>query len=159
MRDPYFVYRTNNRLIVGWGHTPSGTPPAIEAGQAYVIPPRSDFDEFLEQLETSGFPYRYPNVEGGAYFEAYWQSGGNLAFGFLAGGVPPAGESSPAEKARERRNALLAECDWTQLGDVDLTSGSKSNFATYRQALRDVPQQSGFPDTINWPARPAEQKP
>lgn len=158
MPNPHFVFRTSDRLIVGWGHTPTGTPPAAEAGQAYVLPPQSEFNAFLEQLETGGFPYRYPYEEGGGYFEAYWHKDGYLVIAVLAGGVPPAGDGSRAEGVRERRDALLAECDWTQLGDVDLSSGSKSNFATYRQALRDVPQQSGFPDTINWPTRPAEQK-
>ena len=57
-----------------------------------------------------------------------------------------------AELAREERNNLLKKSDWTQVPDY---SGSdKSDWATYRQALRDVPAQSGFPTTINWPAEP-----
>ena len=51
---------------------------------------------------------------------------------------------------REERDALLAATDWMANSDVTMTSG----WATYRQALRDVPSQSGFPNTITWPTKP-----
>lgn len=49
--------------------------------------------------------------------------------------------------ARGYRNGLLAETDWTASSDVTMSDAMKA----YRQALRDVPAQSGFPTTINWP--------
>lgn len=52
------------------------------------------------------------------------------------------------------RNAMLANSDWTQLADVPLTAEEKADWATYRQALRDVPSQPGFPNNIVWPAAP-----
>jgi hypothetical protein len=58
----------------------------------------------------------------------------------------------PAVEARARRNALLQASDWTQLPDVPILN--KEVWATYRQALRDVPQQATFPDTIDWPTSP-----
>jgi hypothetical protein len=57
-----------------------------------------------------------------------------------------------AESARSYRTELLAETDWTQLADVSQTT--KDAWATYRQALRDVPQQAGFPTNITWPEKP-----
>lgn len=51
---------------------------------------------------------------------------------------------------RKERDALLAATDWMANSDVTMTSG----WATYRQALRDVPAQSGFPNTITWPTKP-----
>jgi len=55
--------------------------------------------------------------------------------------------------ARAKRNKLLAECDWTQAKDVpDLTS---SKWTEYRQALRDITSQEGFPTNINWPQSPS----
>lgn len=51
----------------------------------------------------------------------------------------------------ERRNQLLSESDWTQLPDVTV---DKSAWATYRQALRDVPLQQGFPHNVVWPTPP-----
>jgi hypothetical protein len=59
-----------------------------------------------------------------------------------------------AEIAVTQRNRLLAESDWTQLADVPLSAEKKTEWAVYRQALRDVPQQTGFPQTIQWPASP-----
>lgn len=57
----------------------------------------------------------------------------------------------PATKARDKRNALLSACDWTQVADAPVDQAA---WAAYRQALRDVPEQTGFPDTINWPTEP-----
>lgn len=51
-----------------------------------------------------------------------------------------------------KRNKLLAESDWTQLPDVPLTT--KQNWAAYRQALRDITTQSGYPTNVMWPEAP-----
>ena len=42
------------------------------------------------------------------------------------------------ESLRRKRDELLTASDWTQLGDVPLTDSKKQEWATYRQALRDV---------------------
>ncbi len=51
-----------------------------------------------------------------------------------------------------QRNTLLAASDWTQLPDVPLAT--KDAWATYRQALRDITAQPGYPLNIIWPDRP-----
>ena len=56
--------------------------------------------------------------------------------------------------ARLERDELLAQCDWTQLPDSPLDSTTKASWATYRTALRDVTEQSGFPTDITWPTAP-----
>jgi len=56
-----------------------------------------------------------------------------------------------SENVRENRNQRLAACDWTQLSDAP---GDKTAWASYRQALRDVPLQEGFPWAITWPEEP-----
>ena len=55
-----------------------------------------------------------------------------------------------ANEARGKRNVLLAETDWTASSDVTMSDAMKA----YRQALRDVPAQEGFPTDINWPTKP-----
>lgn len=50
------------------------------------------------------------------------------------------------------RNIELASCDWTQLPDVDLAN--KWDWATYRQALRDLPQQGADPKLWVFPVPP-----
>jgi hypothetical protein len=57
-----------------------------------------------------------------------------------------------AAEARKQRDALMATTDWTQLEDYP--KANKAAWKTYRQQLRDVPQQSGFPETITWPTSP-----
>ena len=57
------------------------------------------------------------------------------------------------QKIRLQRDLLLGECDWTQLIDVPVAV-DKAAWATYRQALRDVPQQPEFPWKFNWPTKP-----
>lgn len=54
--------------------------------------------------------------------------------------------------ARALRDKLLAESDYTQYTDVVLAN--KAEWATYRQALRDITKQSGFPTNITWPTKP-----
>jgi len=55
-----------------------------------------------------------------------------------------------AANVREARDKLLAGTDWTAGSDVTMTS----TMTTYRQALRDVPAQAGFPNTVTWPTAP-----
>jgi hypothetical protein len=52
------------------------------------------------------------------------------------------------------RQAYLSYSDWTQMPDVVLAN--KTEWATYRQALRDVPAQPGYPWSVTWPQRPTQ---
>lgn len=56
---------------------------------------------------------------------------------------------------RIERNAKLAESDWTQFNDSPLSGSIKTQWQTYRQQLRDMPQADGF-DPLNptWPTSP-----
>lgn len=62
---------------------------------------------------------------------------------------------TPEQEALMQRNVRLFESDWTQLPDVHLTAEQKAVWATYRQALRDVTDQDGFPSNVLWPQMPA----
>lgn len=57
-----------------------------------------------------------------------------------------------ADRIRTVRNSRLQESDWTQAADIPQPTREK--WAIYRQALRDIPQQSGFPDNVQWPVQP-----
>lgn len=59
-----------------------------------------------------------------------------------------------ASEQRRKRDAMLSACDWTQGADSPLDATTKAAWATYRTALRNVPQQSGFPGSISWPSTP-----
>lgn len=71
-------------------------------------------------------------------------------------------EATPAEIAertvaeassiRNQRNRRLADCDWTQLADAPVDAAV---WASYRQELRDISNQAGFPWNVQWPQQPA----
>jgi len=60
-------------------------------------------------------------------------------------------DAEQAKSIRATRSQKLADSDWTQVADAPV---DKAVWATYRQALRDVTAQSGFPWTITWPDAP-----
>ena len=55
-----------------------------------------------------------------------------------------------AQNVRSERDSKLAETDWMGLSDVTMPEA----MATYRQALRDITSQEGFPYNITWPTKP-----
>jgi len=65
--------------------------------------------------------------------------------------APPVDPKALAAEARVKRNALLAQSDWTQVADAPV---DQTAWATYRQALRDITVQAGFPENIDWPIAP-----
>ncbi len=54
------------------------------------------------------------------------------------------------QEVRSQRNSLLAETDYLALSDTTLSS----DMSIYRQALRDVTSQAGFPTDVTWPTKP-----
>lgn len=67
--------------------------------------------------------------------------------------VKQADRTQAAAQARAERDRLISACDWTVLDDAKT---DKQAWATYRQALRDVPEQPGFPYDVSWPAIPGQ---
>jgi len=55
-------------------------------------------------------------------------------------------------QVRVKRNKLLSDTDWTQLPDAPTENAQE--WQTYRQSLRDIPQQSNFPTDVDWPSKP-----
>ncbi len=58
---------------------------------------------------------------------------------------------------RADRNARLASTDWTQLGDATLGDHTAEEWRTYRQALKDIPQNHTRVSTVVWPETPPEE--
>jgi len=59
--------------------------------------------------------------------------------------------ANQASNVRAERDQKLSASDWTQVADAP---ANQASWATYRQALRDVPAQNGFPWTVTWPTQP-----
>lgn len=62
-----------------------------------------------------------------------------------------------SDQARAKRDGLLRELDAIVTNPLrwgDLKESEQQALAAYRQALLDVPQQAGFPEDVDWPAKP-----
>lgn len=64
-----------------------------------------------------------------------------------------------ADEVRAKRDALLQECDWTQLSDVPLDPTLKQEWIDYRADLRNVTSQDGFPFNVTFPIKPESNTP
>ena len=63
---------------------------------------------------------------------------------------------SQSKLIRNERKVIMRECDWTQGNDTPLSAAQVSAWAAYRQELRDISTQSGFPWNVVWPVAPTE---
>jgi hypothetical protein len=68
--------------------------------------------------------------------------------------TPAPTQEELAERARRQRDALLAKTDYLLASDYPISEERLEEIKVYRQALRDVPAQEGFPETIVWPETP-----
>lgn len=67
-------------------------------------------------------------------------------------------EPMTAEEARAKRDKLLEDTDWTQVLDAPIDASTREAYRVYRQDLRDIPEQDGFPESIIWPELPTVTK-
>jgi hypothetical protein len=97
---------------------------------------------------TSGWTYTAPPDSGTYRWEAgTWISGIEPVSSYNTTSVEEA-----SENIRTERNSRLSATDWTQARDVPEVTAAK--WGPYRQSLRDVPDQAGFPFLIEWPQEP-----
>ena len=64
-------------------------------------------------------------------------------------------DAEAARLARQEREGKLNDCDWTVLTDSPLSTSKKTEWKTYRTALRDITAAEGFPHTMTWPTEPS----
>lgn len=116
-----------------------------------------DADPVFEGAQaTGGEPWQYSVRDGVKEINGQWFTSYVIGPVF---GTPEAEEAFKARRTEEQadavradRNRRLTECDWTQLADAPV---GQAAWASYRQALRDLPDQPGFPWAITWPVPPA----
>jgi hypothetical protein len=87
----------------------------------------------LSKILTQQFT---PGLDGGGDDLVFWENDQTITYSYTIKG---------------NRNALLASCDWTQVADSPV---DQSAWAIYRQALRDITAQAGFPENVIWPIKP-----
>ena len=117
---------------------------------------------------TGGTVYQYSQRDGVEQIDGKWYTKYILGPVFIDqvvdGVTTTAAEQEAAYKAqkdaeqaksvRATRDSKLAECDWRVIKAAETATTLDAAWATYRQALRDVTGQSGFPWTITWPDAP-----
>ena len=64
-------------------------------------------------------------------------------------------KEAKAKEVRAQRDALLEETDYLLMPDYPISAEDLEAVKAYRQALRDVPEQEGFPYTVVWPEKPS----
>jgi hypothetical protein len=109
------------------------------------------FDHMSEELPFHATPW--DSMQHG---KDIFEQASNGEFGEVAEYTPPSNEELAAQ-VRAQRNELLAELDTlvnNPLRWASYTEEYKTALATYRQALLDVPAQSGFPTEVVWPDKP-----
>lgn len=67
---------------------------------------------------------------------------------------PEPDDSMVAEAVRDKRNKLIGETDYYLMPDYPISPEDLEAVKVYRQALRDIPEQSGFPKNVQWPVEP-----
>ena len=123
-------------------------------GIFHVMPePQPEYDPLVQVLVRDPEPHRETRIKqaddlepadvdvGETYETGRWVIGYTV-------------ENKPLDQAqtavRNKRERLLSDTDWMALSDNTMTP----EWATYRQALRDVPDQVGFPYSVEWPTKP-----
>jgi hypothetical protein len=111
----------------------------------------------IAQILTKKWPGTVWTIRGDSYNELVWHEENTI--------IKPTEEEIRAfdveislelrwDVIRNKRNKLLTACDWTQLVDTPLSTEQKIAWTSYRQQLRDVPQQNVEPEQVVWPPQP-----
>jgi len=118
---------------------------------------------------TGGTVYQYSQASGVEQIDGKWYTKYVLGPVFVdttdeTGNVTSATQHETAYKAvkdaeqaksvRQSRDDKLKETDWIVIKNLELNANIPGKWEVYRQALRDIPAQSGFPWTVTWPVEP-----
>ena len=157
--DGQVMYEAEFRTFIKANGGPSWdttTPEVLEALGADVV--------FEGPQATGGTVYQYSIPDGVEQIDGKWYT--KYVLGpIFTNGETTAAEQEAAYKAmkdaeqatimRRTRTEKLKDSDWTQVADAPV---DKDAWAAYRIALREVPDQAGFPWTIDWPVAPDHER-
>jgi hypothetical protein len=112
---------------------------------------------------SGGTVYQYSQASGVEQIDGKWYTKYVLGPVFIDGettaaeqevAYKAAKDAEQAKSVRATRDTKLSETDWRVIKAAETATTLDAAWATYRQALRDVTGQSGFPWTITWPESP-----
>ena len=112
---------------------------------------------------SGGTVYQYSQAAGVEQIDGKWYTKHILGPVFTDGETTAAEQEAAykaskdadqAKSVRISRDTKLAETDWVVIKNLELNANIPGAWEVYRQALRDIPAQAGFPWTITWPDAP-----
>lgn len=135
-----FIVHNADGRILRVGHAPANMVQVQAMGGEFVLEGECD-------PSTS-------YVDSGVVVQMPARPGDNFSFDYASKSWVAVTKSTSEviDEFRTKRSQLLADSDWTQLPDVPLVT--KEAWTSYRQALRDITAQPGFPLNIVWPTPP-----
>lgn len=108
-----------------------------------------DADVVFEGQQPSPTRYQIAYRDGVEQINGKWYT--KWAVADMDGAAKATLDAQQAASVRSTRNVMLKDSDWTQVADAPV---QQQAWQTYRQALRDITAQSGFPWDITWPVAP-----
>ena len=115
-------------------------------GIYHVMPdPQPDHDPLVQTVVRDAEPHNNETAVDEETGETY--KTGRWVIGYTVANKP---QDQAEQAVRNKRDQLLAQTDWMALSDVTMSAEMQS----YRQALRDITDQQGFPYSVTWPAKP-----
>ena len=138
----------------------NGTPAKYTLGQLRRDNPQTSFpklipDDLLASYDV--YPYTRPAVP---EYDSLSHRLTDGAFEQVNGAwvLPYVVEEQPLEQAerniRSRRDNLLQDTDWIVIKSYERGENIPAEWELYRQALRDITAQAGFPYSVEWPTKP-----
>lgn len=112
-------------------------------------------DFSIGKIFEGGYPPEaavWCNAEGKAYIKEIEPKGGVRRFQIVK--TPEPTDEELAIKARAERNMKIAETDYYMMPDYPSDPNNIEEMKAYRQSLRDIPKQEGFPSKFTWPDVP-----
>ena len=107
---------------------------------------------------SGGTVYQYSQAAGVEQLDGKWYTKHILGPVFTDAEQETAYKASKdaeqAKSVRQSRDTKLAETDWIVIKNLELNANIPGAWEVYRQALRDIPAQAGFPWTNTWPTQP-----
>lgn len=140
----YLFYKTSGEIAQSFTERPANFEELLESYELLEVTEGEPFDVF-DVYVKDGVLVRKPPTKGENYFFDYTSATWEIPFE-----LQPTSEQKALE-IRLERDHKLASSDWTQMPD---TPTDKAAWAVYRQQLRDVTAQPGFPLSVEWPKPP-----
>jgi len=144
-------------------YTKANGGPSWEATTTEVLTALGADVVFEGPQATGGTVYQYSQASGVEQIDGKWYTKYVLGPVFTDGETTAAEQETvykaakdaeQAKSVRTTRDTKLADSDWRVIKAAETATTLDAAWATYRQALRDVTAQSGFPWTITWPDAP-----